>query len=98
MRPVACKLIEELNLNHYTPAYDDDNNKIKPPSHDVVDLIPPRRKHIFAPDFDPSIILNDEATFKALTSIDWTSADLQMVDEEEPARDDPESSKRQEEN
>ena len=32
MRPMACKLIEELNLNKYMPAYDDNNNKIKPPA------------------------------------------------------------------
>ena len=95
---MACKLIEELNLNKYTPTYDDKNNKIKPPSHDVVDLIPPRRKHIFAPDLDPSVILNDEATFKALTIIEWTSVDLQMADNEELSQDDPKPSRRQEEN
>ena len=64
MRPVACKLIEELSLNKYMPAYDDNNQKIKPPAHDVVNIIPPRHKHIFTPDVDHSIILNDEATFE----------------------------------
>jgi hypothetical protein len=95
---VACKLVEELNLNKYTVAYDGNNQKIKPPAHDVVILIPPRRKHIFALDIDHSIILNDEATFKALTGIDWTTADLQMIDEEEPAQNDPQSSRRPKEN
>lgn len=66
MRPVACKLIEDLNSNHYTPTYDENNNEIKPPTHDVIDLVPSRRKHIFAPNLDPSISLNDEATFEAL--------------------------------
>ena len=89
---MACKLVEELNLNKYTPAYDD-NNQIKPPSHDVMDLIPPKRKHTFAPDVDPSLIFNDEATFKALTGIDWTTADLQMINEEEPVQYDPQSSR-----
>lgn len=98
MRHVACKLIEDLNLDHYTPAYDEKNQKIKPPAHDVVNLIPPWHKHIFAPDVDPSVILNDEATFEALTGIDWTTADLQMIDEGEPAQDDPQSSRQQEEN
>lgn len=70
MQPVAYKLVEELNMNNCTTAYDSNNQKIKPPSHDVVNLIPPRRKHIFAPGVDYSIILNDEATFEALTSID----------------------------
>jgi hypothetical protein len=98
MRPVACKLIEDLDLDHYTLAYDEKNQKIKPPVHDVLSLIPPRRKHIFAPDVDHSVIFNDEATFEALTGIDWTTTDLQMIDEEEPAQDDPESSTRQEGN
>ena len=81
MCPVACKIIEELNLNKYTPTYDDNNNKIKPLAQHVVNLIPPWRKHIFAPDVDHSIILNDEAPFKALTGIDWTTAGLQMIDD-----------------
>ena len=81
---MACKLVEELNLNNYTMAYDSNNQKIKPPSHDVVNLIPPWCKHIFAPDVDHYIILNDEATFEALTGIDWTSANLQMAINEEP--------------
>lgn len=98
MRHVACKLVVELNLNNYTAAYDSNNQKIKPLAHNVFSLIPPRRKHIFAPKVDPSVILNDEATFEALTGIDWTTADLQMIDGEEPERDDPESSTRQEEN
>ena len=85
-------------MNNYTTAYDSNNQKIKPPSHDVVNLIPPRRKHIFAPHIDNYIILNDEATFEALTGIDWTTADLQMMDEEEPTQDDPELSTHQDGN
>jgi hypothetical protein len=101
MRPVACKLTEELNLKHYTPAYDDQNNKIKPPTHEVMILVPARRKHLFAPELDSTPIINNEAIFEALTGIDWMSPDLQMdeeEEEEEPARDDPESSTRQEGN
>ena len=88
MRPIACKLIEDLNLNHYMLAYDENNNNIKASNHDVMDLIPPRRKHIFTPDLHPFFIINDEATFEALTGIDWILTDLQMADEEEPPRDD----------
>ena len=66
---MACKLVEELDLNKYTTTYDDNNNKIVSSSHDVVDLTPPRCKHIFAPDIDPSLILNDEATFEVLTAM-----------------------------
>ena len=85
-------------MNNYTTAYDSNNQKIKPSAHDVVSLIPPRRKHIFAPDVDFSIILNDDATFEALTGIDWTSPNLQMAEEEESTQDDPEPSICHEEN
>ena len=98
MRPVVCKLIEELNLKHYMPTYDDQSNKIKPPTHEVMNLVPARRKHLFAPDLDSSPIINDEAIFEALTGIDWTSRNLQMAKEEEPEQDDPASSTRQEGN
>ena len=62
-----------------------------------MDLTPPTRKHTFAPDVDPSLIINDDTIFEAFTSIDWTSPDLQMGEEEEPERDDPECSTRRDE-
>ena len=90
---MACMLVVEPNLNNYMSAYDDKNHKIKRLAHNVVNLIPPRHKHIFAPDVDHSVILNDEATFEALIGIHWKMADLQMIDKEgEPAQDDAESS------
>ena len=70
MRPLACQLAQGLNLTKYQLAYDSNNTRIKAPSHVVVDLTPQRRKHMFAPDLDPSLILNDEATFEALTGVD----------------------------
>ena len=61
-----------------------------------MDLIPPTRKHTFAPDIDPSTLIDDEAVFKALTGIDWSSPNFQTTEEkEEPARDDSETSSRQ---
>jgi hypothetical protein len=92
MWPLACQLAQELDLTKYQPAYDSNNTRIKPPSFDIVDLTPQRRKHIFASDIDPSLALNDEATFEALTGIDWTSDNLQIASNEEPARDNPEAS------
>lgn len=89
MRPLACQLAQGLDLNKYQPAYDSLNIRVKPPSHPVTDLTPQRRKQLFAPELDPSIIINEEATFEALMGIDWTSDDLQMADNEEPAQDDP---------
>ena len=66
------------------------------PVHKVVDLIPPTRKHTFAPDIDPSTLIDNEAIFKALTRISWSSPNFQMTEEEkELAQDDPEASTRQ---
>ena len=60
-----------------------------------MDLIPPTRKHTFAPDIDPSTIIDDEARFKAFTGINWATSDFQMMGEdEESAQDDPEPSTR----
>ena len=67
--PVACKLIEEMNLKHYTLAYDDENNIIKPPTHEVMNLVPSRHKNLFAPDVDPSPILHEGAVLEALTDV-----------------------------
>ena len=45
----------------------------------------------YDPDVDPSNLIDDEAEFKALTGIDWTSPDFQtMGEEEEPAQEEDE--------
>ena len=80
------------DLTKYQAAYDSNNARIKTHSHEIVDLTPQRHKQVFAPDLDPSLILNHEITFEALTGIDWTSANLQIAINEEPARDDLETS------
>ena len=76
MRPLACKLAEETDLSRYQPTYNMENTKINAPAYDVMDLTPPTRKHTFAPDVDPSPIINDEAIFEDLTGIDWMSPDF----------------------
>ena len=40
-------------------------------AYKIVDLIPPIRKHTFAPEIDPSELIDDEAEFQALTGINW---------------------------
>ena len=61
-----------------------------------MDLIPPTRKHTFAPDIDLSELIDDETEFQALTGNDWSSPNLQTMEEEkEPAQDDLEASTRQ---
>jgi hypothetical protein len=96
MRPFASKLAQETDLSKYHPVYDAENAKVKAPVYEAVDLIPPTRKHTFAPDIDPSTLIDDEAIFKALTGIDWSSPNFQTTEEEEEsAQDDPEASTRQ---
>ena len=66
------------------------------PAYEVMDLIPPIRKHTFAPEIDPSNLIDDEAEFYALRGFDWSKPNFQMVDEdEESARDEPEASHQQ---
>ena len=97
VRPVASKLAEDKDLSQYQAAYDADNNKVKAPVHQEVDLVPPTRKHTFAPDIDPSNLIDDEVVFRALTGINWATPDFQLTDnqgaeDEEEAQDDPEDS------
>ena len=76
MQNLASKLAEETDLSHYQPVYDADPKRYPAPTHDVEDLIPPIRKHTYAPDVDPSNLISDEAVFQALTRIDWETIDF----------------------
>jgi hypothetical protein len=100
MRPLASQLAEETDLSKYQAAYTKENAKVKAPAYEIVELIPPIRKHTFAPDVDLSTLIDDEAVFQALIGIDWTSSDFQTMEEEEaePAQGNPESSTRQDQN
>ena len=73
---MASKLADETDLSKYNPAYDADNTKVKALVHEAVDLIPPTRKHTFAPDIDPSTLIDDEAVYKAFTGINWATSDF----------------------
>ena len=71
------------------------------PVHQPTDLIPPIRKHTFAPDIDPSNLIDDEAVFRALTGINWATPNFQLMDkqggeDEEEVPEDPEPSTHQE--
>ena len=62
---------------------------------EVQNLIPPIRKHTYAPDVDPTKLISEEAVFQALTRIDWTTTIFQPLGEEEeaePTPDDPSTS------
>ena len=69
MRPLASQLAEETDLSRYQVAYISENSKVNALSYNVVDLIPPTRKHTFAPEIDPSKIIDDKAEFQALTGL-----------------------------
>ena len=63
---------------------------------EVQNLVPPIRKHTYAPDVDPAELISEEVVFEALTWIDWTTVDFQPLDEEEevePMPDDPSTSR-----
>ena len=96
MRPLASKLADEVDLSVYRSNYDVDNKRIEASMNEVQNLIPPIRKHTYAPDIEPSDLISDEAVFRALSGIDWANIDFQPVDGEEegePAQDDPSTSR-----
>ena len=70
--PLANLIANETKLSRYQPAYDMENKKMPTPSYKVMDLIRPIRKHTFAPEVEPSELIDDEAEFQALCGIDWS--------------------------
>ena len=97
VRPLACQLAEEADLTHYQAQYNDQNKRVPAPTLEAENLIPPIRKHTYAPDIEPSSLIHEEAVFQALMGIDWTTVDFQPMDrdeEAEAARDDPQPSDR----
>ena len=95
VRPLACQLAEEADLSHYQAHYDNQNKRVAAPIHEAENLIPPIRKHTYAPDIEPSSLIHEEAIFQALMGMDWSTIDFQPMDrdeEAEAARDDPQPS------
>ena len=62
------------------------------PSYKLMDLISLIRKHTFAHEIDLSGLIDDEAEFVALHGFDWSKLDFQTMEEDEPARDEPQPS------
>ena len=52
MRPLARKLAEDTDLSYYQSTYDANNKRVNAPTYDVQNLIPPIRKHTYAPDVE----------------------------------------------
>lgn len=96
IRPLASLIANETDLSRYQPAYDMENQKMPTPAYKVMDLIPPIRKHTFAPEDEPAELIDDEAEFQALCGIDWSSPNFQTMEEdEELEKDDQEASNSQ---
>ena len=96
MRALASQLAEEVDLSVHRSNYDADNKWVDASVKEVQNLIPPIRKHTYAPGVEPSNIISDEAVFQALTRIDWATIDFQPLggeEEVEPAQDDPSTSR-----
>ena len=82
---MACQLAEEVDLSYYQASYGDKNRRVAAPIPEAQNLIPPIRKHTYAPDVEPSELISEEVVFQALTRIDWTTVDFQPLDGEEEA-------------
>ena len=96
MCPLASQLVEEANLTVHRSFYDANNKQVEAVIPEVQNLIPPIRKHTYAPDIDPAELKSEEAVFQALTRIDWTTIDFQPLggeEEVEPAPEDPSTSR-----
>ena len=98
IRLVATLIGNDTDLSKYALAYDSNNRKIPNAPYDQISLIPPIRKHTFAPEVDPAGLIDDEAEFEALNGIDWASSTFQdTTTEGEVGKDNPESSSQPEE-
>ena len=92
MRPLASQLAEEANLTVHRSFYDANNKRVEAVIPEVQNLIPPTRKHTYAPDVDPTDLISEEAVFQTLTRIDWTTTDFQPLDGEEEVEPTPDDS------
>ena len=93
IRPVATLIGNDTDLTKYSPGYDSENRRIPNIPYDDVSLIPPTRKHTFAPEVDPAGLIDDEAEFEALSGIDWASSTFQdKTADGEAEKDNPETS------
>ena len=86
VRPQATILGDETNIDKYQPGFDVKNKKMATPSYKVTDLIPPVREHTFAPEVDPTGLIDEEAEFFAVNGFDWSKSSFQSAEGSEPAR------------
>ena len=93
IRPVATLIGNDTDLSKYAPAYDSENRRIPNTPYDQISMVPPIRKHTFAPKVDPTGLIDDEAEFEALSGINWASSTFQdKTADGEAGKDNPEAS------
>ena len=93
IRPVATLIRNNTDLSKYVSAYDNNNRKIPNAPYDQINMIPPIRKHTFAPEVDPAGLIDGEAEFEALSGIYWASSTFQeKTTDREAAKDNLEPS------
>lgn len=80
-RVLVSQLVQGLDLKKYRAAYNEENMGVDPPTFDPINLTPAGRKHIVAPDVDPSIIMQVDVIFQELTTYNWNLDNLQNQDE-----------------
>ena len=86
-RALASSLINELDFSTYQAAYNAEQKRVPCPTFEARKLTPARRKQLFAPGLDASRFF-DQAQFEALTRCNWDVDNLQIQEDEEPAKDD----------
>ena len=89
---LSTQLVSEMKLRSYQAAYGANHTRIPPPDLITKNLAPQRREHVFAPEVDPSSILDDEAVFQALSHCNWDVDTLQIQEPKDHSMDDPEVS------
>ena len=70
-------------MSVYRSSYDADNKRVDAAVKEAQNLIPPIRKHTYAPDVELSNLISNEAVFQDLTGIDWATMDFQPLSGEE---------------
>ena len=85
IRPLASLIANETDLTKYHLAYDARSQRQPTPTYKVTSLTPPIRKNTFAPEVDPSKLVDDEAEFEALNGIGWSSSTFQDVEQDKEA-------------
>src|SRR4051812_31752221 len=75
-------LVNETDLTPYQAVYDAEGKWMRSPPFKEKNLVPARRKPLFAPDLDPSPLFN-EAEFEALLNCNWDVDNLQIEENED---------------